>query len=89
MGVERVHAAGAFVEVKVVVDGGAIADGNRGFVDKVGEAVADAQEANAGSEATELAHAEDEGVELHVVEGNMGVERRIFEDAIPCATSSV
>lgn len=36
----------------------------------------------------ELLETSDECVEFHVVQGDVGIERRVGEDAMPCATSA-
>lgn len=69
VGVERVH-AGLLGEV---VHDGSVLDGDGSFGDEMGEAVADPEGFDAGGQAAELLHALDQGVELHTVEGDMGV----------------
>jgi hypothetical protein len=51
-------------------------------------AVGDAKGANPGGKAAKLLHTEDEGVELHEVEGDVRVERGVGEDAVPRAASA-
>lgn len=84
VGVQGMH---ALMLWEVVHDRGVL-DGDGGFGDKRGVAVGDAKRANPGGEAAKLLHTEDEGVELHVVEGDMGVERGVGEDAVPRAASA-
>lgn len=85
VGVERVHARLLWE----MVHDGRILDGDGGFGDEVGEAVADPEGLDAGGEAAELLHALDQGVELHAVESDMGVQGWVAQDAVPNATSTV
>lgn len=52
-------------------------------------AVGDSEGSDPGGEMAELLETSDECVEFHVVQGDVGIERRVGEDAMPCATSAI
>lgn len=84
VGVKRVHAG----LLREMMHDGRVLDRDGRLGDEGRVAVGDTEGPDPGGEAAELLETGDEGVEFHVVEGDMGIERRVGEDAVPCATSA-
>lgn len=84
VGVERVHTG----LLREMMHDRRVLDRDSRLGDEGRVAVGDSEGSDPGGETAELLETGDEGVEFHVVEGDVGIQRRVGEDAMPCTTSA-